>query len=378
MKAEASAALGDRPTKIILPLLAKRGEGRGEESKSACLPAPPVTFNLWLPRQMNCTYVHLDKTNGKQSPCCRPVFGNGKFCVFHSPDTEGRRIAFSPALSEMLGQASASGQPVDLDFKGFIFPRVDFRKYIFRGLADFRAAIFTDDVDFRGAVFYAAADFHTAEFRGNAGFFAVVFSSSVRVLGVAFQRRAIFNGCKFRGSTAFHGCKFGDFASWQASKFDKPVVFESNEFVRDGDLRQAVFFGGVDFYQTLFHRRVDFEGARFHGEVQFSESHIGFLKNPSSLGGLRCILNRGRVNCVEHAGAKDFDGDAIIECSRIDQPMKAYLHEHTIAGNQTWCTETFKVDIENCSSNLRFTSLPAIQLDKNYEVKINLFQITVA
>ncbi len=227
---------------------------------------------------MNCTYVHLDKTNGKQSPCGRPVFGKGKLCVFHSPDTESRRVPFSTSLSEMLNQASSSAEPVDLDFKGFVFPRADFRKYIFRGLADFRAAIFTDDVDFRGAVFFSAVDFHTAEFKGNAGFFAVVFSSTLRMIGVAFHRRAIFNGCKFRGSTAFHGCKFRDFASWQASKFDKPLVFQSNEFERDGDFRQAVFFGGVDFYQTMFRGRVDFEGARFHGEVQFSETHIGFLK----------------------------------------------------------------------------------------------------
>lgn len=102
------------------------------------------------------------------------------------------------------------------------------------------------------------------------------------------------------------------------------------------------------------------------------------LRNPSSLGGLRCILNRGRVNCVEHAGAKDFDGDAIIECSRIDQPMKAYLHEHDMVGSQTWCMETFKADVENSSSNLRFAPLPSIQLDKNYDAKINLFQITIA
>lgn len=102
------------------------------------------------------------------------------------------------------------------------------------------------------------------------------------------------------------------------------------------------------------------------------------LRNPSSLGGLRSILNRGRVNCAEVAGTKDFEGDVIIECSRIDQPMKAYLHEQKISGNQIWCAEAFKSDIETRSSHLRFTSLPSIQLDKNYESKSKLFQITVA
>lgn len=212
---------------------------------------------------MSCIYVHTDKTNGKQTPCSRPVFGKGNHCVFHATEVGAKATAFSAALAELLTQASSSPEPVDLDFKGFVFPRADFRKYIFRGIADFRAAIFTEDVDFRGAAFHQQADFHTTEFNGDAGFYAVVFASGTRMLGANFRGRAIFNGCKFRGSTAFHGCKFRDFASWQASKFDKPVVFQSNEFVRDADFRHAVFFGGVDFYQTLFRRRGDFEGGTF-------------------------------------------------------------------------------------------------------------------
>lgn len=694
---------------------------------------------------MNCAYTHLDKTNGRKSVCCRLVFGKGKLCVFHSPEVEAKNSAFTAALTELLEKAKSSTEPMELDFKGFVFPKTDFRKFIFRGVADFREAKFLADVDFRDAVFYQQADFLMTEFRGNAGFFGVVFSSSVRMLGTVFQRRAIFNGCKFRGSTAFHGCKFFDFASWQASKFDKTLVFQSNEFVKDGDFRQTVFFGGVDFWQTLFRRRADFEGARFHGEVKFAETHIAFLKklncrhanmdgavlhtaqiwenerlsyysfrgaflisvnlagkeitdcdftgavfkavltvgwkldrqtrlntkfiytdyrteevqlpdhgvrrvyfpilesrvpaegnfgegehlnftfsdylrepirmnialsvppllrsavtnylqlfadflkitqgipvelrtrmegsklrveflaqteediaairesfaeyqrntgrnfeelklniafrkdasplerelflmkmesqlnllrteltytqalltkteenrallariveasrspqtllepwkipaekrpyqsdlsilhadlenssgavkgqdsfrnallvlrselqaeihsqpacerikdqgdgflvfstdsmwlfeiarrlgnrfeefklrNPSLLGGLRCVLNRGRVNCIEAAGTKekDFDGDAIIECVRIDQPMKAYLRERKISGNQIWCTEIFKTDLEARSPHLRFDPLPAMQLDKNFQSESKLFQITVA
>lgn len=230
---------------------------------------------------MNCTYTFTDKTNGKRTSCSRPAFGSGKVCLFHSPDVRGKAQLFVTALAELLASASASADHVDLDFKGFIFPRVDFQRYVFRGIADFRAAVFAQDVDFRGATFLQQADFHTTEFRANAGFFAVVFASSVRFLGSVFDGRAIFNGAKFRGSTAFHGCKFADFAAWQGSKFDKPVIFQSNEFVRDADFRQATFFHGVDFLQTLFRGRVDFEGTRFHGEVLFTETHIKFLKKLS-------------------------------------------------------------------------------------------------
>jgi hypothetical protein len=101
------------------------------------------------------------------------------------------------------------------------------------------------------------------------------------------------------------------------------------------------------------------------------------LRNSSMLGVLRCVLNRGRVNCIEVSGKKEFEGDPIIECSRTDQPMKTYLHEQKISGNQIWCTETFKVDVENRSPHLRFASLPSMQLDKDYESKSKLFQITV-
>lgn len=230
---------------------------------------------------MNCTYVHTDKTNGARTVCSRLVLGKSKLCVFHSPDVQAKASSFATALAELLAAAKASAVHVDLDFKGFIFPRVDFREYLFRGIADFRAAIFAQDVDFRGATFLQQADFHTTEFRGNAGFFAVIFASNVRFLGTAFDGRAIFNGAKFRGSTAFHGCKFADFAGWQGSKFDNPVIFQSNEFIRDADFRQATFFHGVDFFQTLFRGRVDFEGTRFHGEVLFTETHIKFLKKLS-------------------------------------------------------------------------------------------------
>lgn len=230
---------------------------------------------------MNCTYVHTDKTNGTKSPCPHAAPGGGKLCIFHSQNLREKSAQFTAALKDLLATAQASAQPLDLDFKGFVFPRTDFRQYVFRGIADFRGAVFTSDVDFRGAFFLQQADFHTTEFRSNAGFFGVVFASSLRFLGTSFDGRAIFNGSKFRGSTAFHGCKFRDFAAWQGSKFDQPTVFQSNEFFRDADFRQATFFRGVNFYQTLFRRRTDFEGTRFHGEVLFTETHIEFLKKLS-------------------------------------------------------------------------------------------------
>jgi uncharacterized protein YjbI with pentapeptide repeats len=227
---------------------------------------------------MNCAYVFLDKTNGSRSPCCHPTFGSSTLCVFHSPHVAQKANAFTSALVEMLRLAEAAAEHVDLDFRGFVFPKADFRQLTFRGIADFRAAHFTDSVDFRGAGFLQQADFHTAEFNGATGFFGVIFLTNARFLGVNFRGRTIFSGSKFRGSTAFHGCKFYDFTAWQGSKFDKPVVLQSNEFIKDADFRQATFYGGVDFTQTLFRRRVDFEGTRFHGEVIFSESHIGYLK----------------------------------------------------------------------------------------------------
>jgi uncharacterized protein YjbI with pentapeptide repeats len=227
---------------------------------------------------MNCSYIHTDKTNGTKTPCQHPVYGNETLCVFHSTETRTKTADFDKALGVLLNQSVASPTPLDLNFKGFVFSKADFRNFVFRGIADFRSAIFTDDVSFRSAKFLQQADFHKTEFRGRTEFFAVIFASNLRFLGANFRGSAIFNGCKFRGSTAFHGCKFTGFASWQGSKFDTPVVFQSNEFVADADFRQATFFNGVDFFQTLFRRRADFEGTRFHGEVQFFETHIAFLK----------------------------------------------------------------------------------------------------
>ena len=122
------------------------------------------------------------------------MFGRGKLCIFHSPDVREKASAFTPALGELLAAARASARPADLDFKGFVFSRIGFRGYAFRGSADFRGAIFVGDVDFRGVSFFQQADFHTTEFRGGAEFFAVYFASTARFLGTIFRGRAIFNG----------------------------------------------------------------------------------------------------------------------------------------------------------------------------------------
>ena len=185
---------------------------------------------------------------------------------------------FDIALAAMLDQAVASTDSADLNFKGFVLPKVDFRDYVFRGVADFRGAVFAGDSDFRSAVFLQQADFHTTEFRKYAGFFGAVFASNAQFLGTKFGGRAIFSGGKFRGSTAFHGCSFADFAAWQGAKFDMPVIFQSNTFEQDADFRQAVFYNGVDFHQSKFKRRVNFEATRFHREVLLTETHIAFLK----------------------------------------------------------------------------------------------------
>ncbi len=102
------------------------------------------------------------------------------------------------------------------------------------------------------------------------------------------------------------------------------------------------------------------------------------LRNPSSLGSFRCVLNRGRLNCLTAGDLEDFEGDAVIECARIDQPMKAHLNEHDIAGNQIWCTEAFKADIEPRSRHLRFAPLPPVTLEKGYDSKSQLYGITIA
>lgn len=227
---------------------------------------------------MICSYVHIEKTDGTKTPCQHPVYGGEKVCVFHSPKVGAKNADFEKALRNLLGQSIASPAPIALNFIGFIVPRVDFKKFVFRGAADFRSAIFVGDVDFRDAKFLQQADFRIAEFRQSAGFFGVIFETNARFTGTKFLGRAIFNSGRFRGSTVFHGCSFADFAAWQAARFDTPVIFHLNSFKQDADFRQAVFFDGVDFGRTTFEKRVNFEGTRFHGEVVLTETHVGVLK----------------------------------------------------------------------------------------------------
>ncbi len=225
----------------------------------------------------HCNYVHTDKTNGAKTPCLHQTY-RGQLCVFHATNVREKAKDFERALGAILDEAYASADPIDLNFKGFVFPRVDFRYTEFRGIADFRKTIFTDDADFRGALFRRPVDFHVAEFRKNAVFDSAKFENIARFAGVQFKGRAIFSSTKFRGRTVFHGCRFSDFAAWQGAKFDKPLTFQVNTFDHDADFRRATFFGGVNFERTLFNRRSHFEGTRFHGEVLLTQTHIAVLK----------------------------------------------------------------------------------------------------
>jgi uncharacterized protein YjbI with pentapeptide repeats len=228
---------------------------------------------------MNCSYVYTDKTNGRKTSCSHPTYLNTDRCVFHSPAIGRKEAAFAEALTKLLADAEASPKLADLDFKGFIFPMVDFCNRVFRGEADFRGAVFERDVLFRAARFLQQADFHTAEFRGRTDFHAAQFATAARFLGVKFGGRATFNGVKFQGRTVFHGCKFMDFAAWQAANFQTPAVFQFDTFEHDADFRHAVFHRGVDLHKTAFKKRTLFQGARFHDEVVLTETQFGLLKN---------------------------------------------------------------------------------------------------
>src|SRR5581483_5683006 len=167
----------------------------------------------------HCNYVHTDKTNGAKTPCLHQTY-RGQLCVFHATNVREKAKDFERALGAILDEAYASADPIDLNFKGFVFPRVDFRYTEFRGIADFRK---------------------------NAVFDSAKFENIARFAGVQFKGRAIFSSTKFRGRTVFHGCRFSDFAAWQGAKFDKPLTFQVNTFDHDADFRRATFFGGVNF-----------------------------------------------------------------------------------------------------------------------------------
>jgi uncharacterized protein YjbI with pentapeptide repeats len=227
---------------------------------------------------MKCKYVHLDKTCGHKTACPHDVWKDGQFCVFHTPDGRAKTEDFKTALLQLVETANASETAVDIDMKGFVFPKLDLRGTRFRWDADFRGAIFLDHVDFRKSEFLGQADFHTTEFRSHVNFCWCFFAKNIRFLGTVFAGRAIFSACKFRGTVVFHGCKFSDFAAWQASKFNLHVVFHQNALARDADFRQAMFFAGVDFSNSIFSGRTDFQDTRFHEEVTFSNTHLAFLK----------------------------------------------------------------------------------------------------
>lgn len=139
---------------------------------------------------IKCRYVLPDDENYK---CPHPVISanDGTLCRFHAMKSneddqtpsgkltpqqiERRSTEFTNALYEVVEKAVES-KASTIDFRGFVFPKIEFRPQAFPLPVDFSYSIFLEDVDFSvntpsdeeeyaRKLLYEGADFRHTEFK---------------------------------------------------------------------------------------------------------------------------------------------------------------------------------------------------------------------
>jgi len=140
-----------------------------------------------------CGYI--DPWTGKA--CYRPIY-DGKHCIFHSKDIEGKKKDFEAAFwAEFERQGKCEE---NYDFSGFVFSGdISFMSEVFEKDAYFGYVKFSKDACFYEARFAGNANFWKAQFSGDANFYEAIFTGEADFGQAQFSRNAYFEHAQFNG-----------------------------------------------------------------------------------------------------------------------------------------------------------------------------------
>lgn len=149
-------------------------------------------------------------------PCGRELY-DGKFCIFHSEDIEGKRDKFKAKFNKDFEKQKKKGNKYD--FSGFVFPEIDFQfTDIFDKDVSFWHSKFLGKVTFYQSIFYGEAKFQNAHFFKNVNFRNCHFNGDANFENVQFYEKTHFNKIKFK-KTDFSNAEFSKVAYFSNCEF---------------------------------------------------------------------------------------------------------------------------------------------------------------
>jgi uncharacterized protein YjbI with pentapeptide repeats len=143
-----------------------------------------------------CNHKFYDNNNDEY-PCSNPTYGYSDFCIFHDRHVNEKRKRFYRELEKLMDEWEKDPSILLYDFKGFVFPKFDFKARKFLLPVDFRQAHFTGRATFDGCEFKRDVNFLRAQFDDKAIFQGANFWGKTTFMGVKFLSKAIFIGGLF-------------------------------------------------------------------------------------------------------------------------------------------------------------------------------------
>ena len=183
------------------------------------------------------------------------------------------------------------------NFRGFVFPAVDFTYAAFEGDADFFDATFLGEACFIGATFgdkKSTTCFSEAKFPAGAGFFGATFKADADFGFAEFSgktakadfRAATFDGrADFRAKsddrtktalTDFSGATFGRKADFSHREFEAASLFVGTTFNEEAKFEESLFRGDASFRDATFEDKALFFKAHIHSDFDCSNAHVKY------------------------------------------------------------------------------------------------------
>lgn len=241
-----------------------------------------MSKELNIEKGKKCIYKYIDN-QGVRFPCKYPALENEKYCIFHSLEVTKKAETFIKTLDLLISRIEDDYKIAKYDFKGFYFPKISFKKKVFKKELDLRGAVFSEYADFEGCQFNGELVTHKTIFKNIAFFQGAIFESNVSFIASDFNKLILIGGIS-KNKFVFHGCKFYENAVFQGRSFLNKVVFQSSIFYKDADFQRVKFQNKVDMRNTRFENRAIFSHSQFFDEVILSGANISYLKNISASG----------------------------------------------------------------------------------------------
>lgn len=131
----------------------------------------PVASSVSSRRPMRtCRHVYKPHVwEAQRAPCSRPCWGDGKYCLFHSPEIDAKREEFIQALEVLVRGFGSDDSERVVDLEGFVFPHIALT-FEFDKPLNLRHATFFEFANFDYSVFHGSVNMERVKFDDGVSF----------------------------------------------------------------------------------------------------------------------------------------------------------------------------------------------------------------